>query len=280
MSDLPQNWPQNWPQTSVLRLDRQGWTLFAAIDDPGTRNAMSDRLADDLEAVLDATQNDRTLRAIVLQGAGGVFCAGADLAGAAEALKAEPATRDADPIWIQNRRGGALFARLNAHPQAVIAVVEGPALGGGFGLVCCADMVLAGPGARFALSETRLGLVPAQIAPFVVARIGLSAARRLALTGTRLDARQALALGLVDQALDTPEALEDALDAVLADIGQCAPGANAATKRLLLSAAGVDLEAFAGEAADAFTAALRGSEGREGVAAFAARRAPKWAADA
>jgi isohexenylglutaconyl-CoA hydratase len=268
------------PATSVLRLDRQSWKLFAVIDDPGTRNAMSDRLANDLEAVLDATENDRTLRAIVLRGANGVFCAGADLAGAAEALKAEPATRDADPIWIQNRRGGSLFARLNAHPQAVIAVVEGPAMGGGVGLVCCADVVLAGPGARFALSETRLGLVPAQIAPFVAARVGLSAARRLALTGARLDARQALALGLVDQALDTREALEGALDAVLADIGQCAPGANAATKRLLLSAAGADLATFAGEAADAFTAALRGPEGREGLAAFAVKRAPKWAADA
>ena len=280
---MPEDVRTGLPVTSVLRLDRQGSKLFATIDDPGTRNAMSDRLANDLEAVLDATQADRTLRALVLRGANGVFCAGADLAGAAEALKTEPATRDADPIWTQNRRGGALFARLNAHPQAVIAVVDGPAMGGGFGLLCCADVVLAGPGARFALSETSLGLVPAQIAPFVVARIGLPAARRLALTGARLDARGAQAIGLADQALETPQALAGALDQALADIARCAPNANAATKRLLLRVAGVagaDLEAFAGEAADAFTAAIRGPEGREGLAAFAAKRAPNWAADA
>lgn len=272
MSDLP--------ETSVLRLERQGWKLFVTIDDPATRNAMSDRLADDLEKVLEAAEADRTLRALVLQGANGAFCAGADLAGAAAALRTGPASREADPIWAQNRRGGALFARLNGCPQTVIAVVDGPAMGGGFGLVCCADVVLAGPGARFALSETSLGLVPAQIAPFVVARIGLPAARRLALTGARLDARGAQAIGLVDQALETPEALAGALDKVLADIARCAPGANAATKRLLLSAARSVPDGFAEEAADAFTAAIRGPEGREGLAAFAARRAPNWAADA
>jgi len=278
MSDLP----QNLPQTSVLRLERQGWKLFATIDDPATRNAMSDRLADDLEAVLEATEADRTLRALVLQGANGAFCAGADLAGAAAALKREPAGRDDDPIWSQNRRGGALFARLNACPQAVIVVVDGPAMGGGLGLVCCADVVLAGANARFALSETSLGLVPAQIAPFVIARIGLAAARRLALTGARLDARGAQAIGLADQALETPDALAGALNAVLADIARCAPNANAATKRLLLSAArsvpdGFAPDSFADAAADAFTAAIRGPEGREGLAAFAARRAPQWA---
>jgi isohexenylglutaconyl-CoA hydratase len=142
------------PQTKVVRLERSGFRLIATIDDPATRNAMTDELVADLFAVLDATTDDRGIRVLVLQGANGAFCAGANLKGTIERLKADLKLDETDPLFTANRRGGELYAKLNAHPMLVIAVVDGPAFGGGLGLASCADIVLATPRARFALSET------------------------------------------------------------------------------------------------------------------------------
>ncbi len=263
------------PPTRVIRLERQDWRLFATIDDPATRNAMTAALTDDLWAILEATRADRSLRALILQGANGAFCAGADLKRADQARGA--GSDGEDPIEASNRRGGELFAALDSHPLVTIAVVDGPAFGGGFGLACCADFIIAGPHARFALSETSLGLPPAQIAPYVVGRLGLRLARQLALTGRRLDGEAALAIGLADACAADAAAVEARLGGILADRGRCAPGANAVTKSLLRRAAGMEPARYREEAARAFSACLRGPEGQEGVRAFAEKRRPAWA---
>jgi len=143
-------------------------------------------------------------------------------------------------------------------------------------LAACADIVLAGPGASFALSEARLGLVAAQIAPFVVARLGLATTRRLALTGSRFNAEQATNLGLVDELLPDRAELDARLDAILGEIQSCAPAALAATKALLNGLPGLDIVAFSHTAADVFADAVLG-EGAEGIAAFKEKRAPAWA---
>ena len=262
------------PETRVVRLARKGSCLFVTMDDPVTRNALSQAMVSDLEAVLAATRDDRTLQAMVLQGCEGRFCAGADLKGTA-GLEQGPG--GPDPVREENRRGGRLFHAMNGHPLAVIALVDGPAMGGGFGLACCADIVVTTPNARFALSETRLGLAPAQIAPFVVGRIGLSATRRLALTGARLGGEEACAIGLGDHHCASLEAADALVQRLLADIGRCGPRANAMTKALLLDIAGADrAERLIERAAEVFTACLRGDEGREGVAAFIEKRPPAW----
>jgi isohexenylglutaconyl-CoA hydratase len=264
------------PATKVIRLDRRGFRLFATIDDPATRNAMTDELVADLFAVLDATKDDRSIRVLVLQGANGAFCAGANLKGNLARLKADVKLDETDPILTANRRGGELYAKLNAHPMLVIAIVDGPAFGGGLGLTSCADIVLATPRARFALSETGLGIPPAQIAPYVVARVGLKHARRLALTGARFDAQEGVAIGLVDHLCPRDDDLQAALNAIYENVGRCAPGANATTKRLLLASIGRRPEELTDEAATAFSAALRGEEGREGLAAFLEKRPARW----
>jgi isohexenylglutaconyl-CoA hydratase len=146
-------------------------------------------------------------------------------------------------------------------------LVDGAAVGGGMGLAAAADIVIATPRARFALTETSLGLPPAQIAPYLVARLGARVATRLALTGARLTGAEAAALGLADIYSETDGT--DRLAEVLGTVARCAPGANAVTKRLLRSVASPE---YIGEAA------LRGAEGREGLAAFAQKRAPAWAA--
>ena len=137
-------------------------------------------------------------------------------------------------------------------------------------------MVLAAADAKFAMSETGLGIPPAQIAPFVAARVGVARTRRLALTGYRFDGREAERIGLVDVAYADLAALEAGLTRVLAEIGRCAPGANAAIKRLLLASRTMPRDQLLDKSADAFAACLRGPEGQEGVTAFLEKRKPNW----
>ena len=261
--------------TRVLQLKREGAQLFVTMNDPTTRNALSATMLADLEAVLAVTRDDHTVRALILQGRDGMFCAGGNLKGALSGAAA--AASAADPVHEENQRGGRLLHQLNRHPMAVIALVDGPAIGGGLGLACCADIVVTTPRARFALSETSLGLTPAQIAPFVLNRIGLATARRLALTGARFDGAAAAAIGLSDHHCESPEHAAATVQRLLADIGRCGPHANAVTKALLFEVAGIDRDDLVRRAADAFTACLRSDEGREGIAAFIEKRLPSWA---
>ncbi len=168
------------------------------------------------------------------------------------------------------------LARFDRLPQTIVTVIEGAAFGGGLGLAAIGDVALGMADARFAMSETGLGIVPAQIAPFVAARVGVPQARRLALTGERFDGREAWRIGLVHHLCEDSAALESVLLRVLGDIGRCAPGANAATKRLLLASRTTALDALLDQAADAFAAALRGAEGKEGVTAFIEKRPASW----
>jgi isohexenylglutaconyl-CoA hydratase len=264
------------PVTSALTTDRRGPFLFVTLDEPATRNALSTAMVADLSAVLDATRDDRSLRALILQGTGGRFCAGGNLKGgiAAVAVQGDAVP---DPVLEESRRGGRLFHALDRHPMAVIALVDGPAMGGGMGIACCADIVIATDRARFALSETRLGLAPAQIAPFVVRRIGLQKARRFALSGSPISGAQALDLGLTDFHCPSLEEAEAVLKTVLQDIRQCAPEANAKTKAFLQDCEVRAEEAAVEAAAQLFIACLRSAEGTEGVAAFGKKRPAKWA---
>lgn len=261
------------PTTSVLRLEQRDCALFATIDDPSTRNAMSDALLTDLEAVFAHHHSDPAIRALVLLGNERVFCAGADLGG--KTLTASTGDPRSETIDL-SLRGAAVYGALAAFPKPVIAVVEGAAMGGGMGLAACADIVLAGPAAKFALSEARLGLVAAQIAPFVVSRIGLATTRRLALTGSRFDAGQAVSFGLVDEMLPDRPALDARVAALLSEIRSCAPNALAATKSLLSTLSGIDMAVFTHNAANVFADAAAG-DGAEGIAAFKQKRQPSWA---
>ena len=266
------------PETSVVALDRHGPFLFATLDDPDTRNALGVAMVADLEAVLAATREDRSLRALVLRGTEGRFCAGANLKGNIAGGGQSGAA--GDPVLDESRRGGRMYAALNSHPMAVIALIDGPAMGGGMGLACCADIVITTDRARFALSETKLGLVPAQIARFVIARIGLAKARRLSLSGARFDGAEAAKLGLSDFHCGSLAEAEERLAQLLDDIRHCAPEANARTKRFLQECARLSPDELIEEAAQLFVTCLRGPEGIEGVAAFSEKRKAGWAEQA
>ena len=244
---------------------------------PEVRNAMSLQMVSELEAVFSAIRDRRDVRAVVLRGAGGHFCAGGDVKDMAGA-RARPAKDDEpDALEVTNRRFGELILAVDRAPQAVVAVLEGAVLGGGMGLACVADIAIAKADARFGLPETGLGIPPAQIAPFLVRRLGLSQARRLAVTGGRFDGREAERIGLVHVVADDETALETALAEVLGRIGRCAPGAIAATKDLMLQVGAVELERLLDEGARRFAEAARGPEGIEGMTAFLQKREPSWA---
>ena len=265
-------------QSSLVRQQRIGRHLRVILDDPRRQNALSAQMVGEIDQILDGSR-DQGLASLIIEGANGVFCAGADLKSLAELLARTPPPGEADALALAlyNRQGGLFFARLNAHPLATIAIVDGAAFGGGMGLACCADIVIATSRARFALSETSLGFPPAQIAPYLVARLGERAARRLALTGARLDGREAAAIGLADFFCASKAERDALLDTLLNDIGRCAPGANAAAKRLILAARAGASDSYIDDAAQSFAQSLRGAEGREGVAAFTEKRAAHWA---
>jgi len=261
---------------ATLALASRDGVLHVTLNRPATRNAMSLRMVDELCAVLAQAEAAGDVRAIVLRGAGGHFCAGADLQDMAQARQRELGG-DGDAIAAVNARFGQLCGAFARTGLATIAVLEGAVMGGGLGLACVVDVALAGQGAQLRLPETSLGLVPAQIAPFLVERVGASQARRLAATGGKLSAAQALAIGLVHEVHEDGAAIDAALAATLAQMLRCAPGAIAATKALMARALHTPAADLVDDAARVFAQAARGPEGVEGMTAFLQKRSPSWA---
>ena len=264
------------PEHLVLHKDETG-VLHVTLSRPKARNAMSLQMVDELETLLAAILDRRDVRAIVLRGAEGNFCAGGDVKDMAKARMNMPAEGEEDPVATVNRAFGRMITAFDRAPQAVVAVLEGAVLGGGFGLACVADVAIAKDDAKFGLPETGLGLPPAQIAPFLVRRLGLSQARRLAVTGGRFDGKAAHAMGLVHELASSDEELGDVLGGVLKQIRRCAPGAIAATKHLMLQVGAIDHDAVLDEGAKKFAEQARGPEGTEGMTAFVQKRRPHWA---
>ncbi len=247
------------------------------LDRPEAKNALSAALVAELTAALDALAGDAAVRAVVLTGAGTVFCAGADIGEMRAAGAASAEQNEAD-----SRRFAKMLETLERQPQPTLALVNGAAFGGAVGLVAACDIAVAAAGARFALSEVRLGLVPAMISPYVLRALGLREARRWCLTGEAMDAATARRIGLVHEVADEP-ALAGAAEAVLGALLAGAPGAQAEIKRLLRHVTGRSDAGDAVTLADTarWIARVRaGSEAREGLTAFLERRKPGWICDA
>ena len=249
---------------------REGPVLHLTLNRPEVRNAMSAQMVIELRDALAQATGDGDVRVVVLRGAGGHFSAGADLK--------DMATRPRDPesIASANARFGELCVTFADAPLTTVAVLEGTVMGGGFGLACAADVAIANESAVFRLPETSIGVVPAQIAAFLVERLGYSEAKRLAVSGGRLDAKTALAIRLVHEVHAAAE-LDAALARVINECLQCAPGAVAATKALMAKARFATPASLVQEASLVFARAALGPEGTEGASAFVQKRKPRWA---
>jgi isohexenylglutaconyl-CoA hydratase len=263
---------------SALSLERQGGVLHVRLNRPEVRNAMSQAmLVELLDTLAEAEAENSGVRIVVLRGSGGHFSAGADLKDMAVA-RATPIAHQTDPIAETNAKFGYVCAAYARSPLAIVAVLEGSVMGGAFGLACTADVAIASHTVDLRLPETSLGVIPAQIAPFLVERIGYAEAKRLAVTGARFGAGEAYRIGLVHWVCENDADLEAAIATTIKQIVAGAPGAIAETKKLLRRARFEDPATLVEHAAAVFASAARGPEGEEGVRAFIEKRKPAWAA--
>jgi methylglutaconyl-CoA hydratase len=237
---------------------------------PDVRNAFDGRMVKELRAVLDDLTASDSVRVVVLGGRGRVFSAGADL----EWMKAVAAFGREENVR-EAREMADLFFALSRSPKPVVARVQGAALGGGAGLVAAGDIAVAAEETRFGFTEVRLGLIPAVISPYVLGKIGESAARELFLTGERFGAAKAQEIGLVHAVV--PEAdLDAVVDARVHELLQAGPQAIAAAKALLREVAGRRAEDVRQETVDRIAAVRASPEGQEGLRAFLEKRTPDW----
>jgi len=245
---------------SGLRIERDEGVLRVTLAKPERRNAFDAALIAELH---EAFSDVGDARVVVLTGDGPSFSAGADVEWqrASIDLSFEENVEDALRLY-------RMLAAVDACPAPLVAGVHGFALGGGSGLVACADAVVAAPDATFGFTEVRLGIIPAVISPFVFAKIGTGAARRFFLTGERFDAETAVRIGLIHE---IDEDLGTAVERIVGEILKSGPEATRAAKRLARE------QPSEGEALAQIAAGLRaGAEGQEGLRAFLAKRTPDW----
>jgi methylglutaconyl-CoA hydratase len=239
---------------------------------PEVRNAFNEELIAALTAWAEHCPADGRVRAAVLAGAGSVFCAGADLQWMSRMVDYSQEENLADA-----RTAARMFHALDALPVPLIGRVHGAALGGGAGLAAVCDVVVAADDAVFGFTEVTLGIVPAMISPYVVAKIGLSAARELCLNGARFSAARAREIGLVHEVVSA-DRLDLTVEKHVAQFQRAAPSAVAATKAILRSVAGRRAADVLALTVDAIAAQRVSPEGQEGMRAFLEKRAPSWQA--
>ena len=249
---------------------RDGAVEYLTLNRPEVRNAFDDRLLAEVTHWAEAAAADTAIRAVVLAGAGSVFCAGADLAWMARTVDYghDENVRDATAA-------GRMFLALDRLPVPVIGRVHGAALGGGSGLAAVCDIVVAAEDTQFGFTETKLGILPAVIAPYVIAKIGRSAARELFLTGMRFTAHRAREIGLVHR-VTPPDRLDAAVQEYLAEVLAGGPEAIAAAKALIQSIWHQSPAEALPATATAIAARRVSPEGQAGLHAFLEKRLPPW----
>jgi methylglutaconyl-CoA hydratase len=247
-----------------------GPVTTVTLDRPDVRNAFNDTLIDELAAWARGVPADGSVRAAVLQGAGSVFCAGADLQWMSRMVNYSREENLADA-----RRASGMLLALDAIPVPLVSRVHGAALGGGAGLAAVCDVVVAAEDAVFGFTEVTLGILPAMISPYVVRKIGLSNARELCLSGVRFSAARAKEIGLVHEVVSL-ERLDLAVDRHTQLFLKAAPSAVSATKRLLGQVHGRAPADVLDLAVEAIAAQRVSPEGQDGMRAFLEKRAPVW----
>ena len=255
----------------TIAIETAGGVATLSLAREKKRNAMSRAMIDELTEAARHLAADDAVRAVVLAARGDVFCAGGDLAWMREQMAADGATR------AQGARALAgMLGAIDALPKPVIGRVQGPAFGGGLGLIAVCDVAVASHEARFGFTETRLGLVPATIGPYVIARMGGAAARRVFMSGRVFTASEAVRLGLLAAAV-LPGELDRAVAAQIEPYLRAAPGAAASAKALARRLGGAPTPEDVEASVSALVERWESEEAREGIAAFFDRRPPPWA---
>ena len=254
----------------VLDVSTAGGVARVRLARPAVRNAFNADLIADLHRTFDALGADRAVRAVVLSGEGKTFCGGADINWMRASLDLSREENVADA-----QRMSDMFRAIDRCPKPVVAHIHGAALGGGAGLAAVCDIAIAADDTVFGFTETKLGILPAVISPFVLAKIGQSHARALFLTGERFDAHRALHIGLIHQAVAAAE-LDAAVERVIQELQTAGPAAVAAAKETIARVAGATYDESRDLTASAIAAQRTSAEGQEGLRAFLERRKAEW----
>src|SRR5687767_13304902 len=270
VSTVPERAPA--PAFRTIDVAERNDIALITLNRPDVHNAFDESLIAELTEALRALDTNPRVRAVVLLGAGKSFCAGADL---------KWMERMAGYAYEQNVADAGSLARLlqtlAGLSKPTIARVHGPAYGGGVGLVACCDIAIASHDATFALSEAKLGLIPATIGPYVVEAIGARHARRYMITAERFDAGEAYRIGLVHDLTPSVEALDARINEILGALMLAGPHAQKAAKALVRAVAHRPIdERVVADTAERIAAIRASDEGREGIAAFLTRRSPAW----
>lgn len=258
-------------ETAVLQQSLSNGVLTLALNRPDSHNAMNPAMIQALTTVFEALPARDDVRVVILTGNGRSFCAGADLA-----YMLEAATYNFDQNVADGHAIFDLMHAVDACPKPVVGRINGAAIGGGLGLVSCCDIVVAVARARFGFSEVRLGLVPAVISPFVLAKIGVVNGREYFLTGERFDAHEAQRIGLVQYVTEDADALDARVQERVDNLLMAAPGAQAAAKELVRRAAYQPKREMRDYTARLIAEMRAGEEGREGMLSFLEKRKPAW----
>ncbi len=256
-------------RTLTLETDARGVATLT-LDRVEKHNALDATMIAELSEAAAKLGADQAVRVVVLTGAGASFCAGGDLGWMKAQMEAEAETRAREAGKL-----AAMLGALNRMPKPLIGRVQGQAFGGGVGMMAVCDVAIGVAEARFALTETRLGLIPATIGPYVLARMGEANARRVFMSGRRFDAAEAVSLGLLARAVPV-EALDAAIEAEVTPYLSCAPEAVARAKALALHLGGATGPEPIAHSVAELVACWEGAEAQEGVSAFFARRKPRW----
>jgi len=257
----------------IERTSAGGSVARVSLNRPDVHNAFNADLIGDLRSVFRrfADEPADALRAVVLAGVGPSFCAGADINWMRASLGLSKDQNEQDAMVMAE-----MFDAIDRCPAPVIARVQGAALGGGMGLCAVSDLVIAEAGAKFGFTETRLGILPAVIAPFMIAKIGETHARALFPGGRRFDATRALRIGLVHEVVEGDGALDAAVATAVADVLAAGPTATRAAKAIVREVRGLPHESTRWHTARRIAGQRTSAEGQEGLRAFLEKREPGW----
>ncbi|HUR17260.1 MAG TPA: enoyl-CoA hydratase-related protein [Candidatus Limnocylindrales bacterium] len=262
--------------SDILQVERTGAggaIVRVTLNRPEVHNAFNANLIGELRTTFlrFADEPAEQLRVVVLRGAGPSFCAGADITWMRASLGLTREQNEQDAMVMAQ-----MFDAIDRCPVPVIARVQGASLGGGMGLCAVSDLVIAEAGARFGFTETRLGILPAVISPFVIAKIGETHARALFPSGRRFDATRALRIGLVHEVVEGEGALDAAIDTALSDLLAAGPTAARAAKAIVREVRGLPHESTRWHTARRIATQRTSGEGQEGLKAFLEKRDPAW----
>ena len=259
-------------QVLLTTIDNNGVARLT-MNRPDVRNAFNEEVVNEICDIVGQLNADANVRAIVLTGAGKAFSAGADLNMMQRAAEYSSAENKDDA-----RRLAHMLSSIYDSPKPTVALVNGPAMGGGIGLIAACDIAIGAEEAFFALSEVRIGLIPAVISPFVIQAIGPRQARRFFITGERFDAKTANQIGLLHET--APHAgLDDVLNTFLESLLACGPSAISETKALIRAVSGRTIDkGVMKDTADRIARLRASDEGKEGISSFLEKRKPNWLA--